>query len=157
MNIQGEYEINILIQNMFNSYNLIIKNHNIVTSQGLSFILQCVVNQSNAHFGKVHIGKNSDIATMDDTINTFSQSVELDSAPPVVENNQLTYTINTTGEVLNDTTEIGIWSDDEKILVTRDVHDRYDIPSDAQITLTYTLTINNTEEEKGEEEEENYD
>lgn len=156
MNIKGEYELNITIPTMFNSYNLMIKNHNIVTKKGLDFILQCCVNQQNQHFGNVCVGSRTAEATIDDTVNDFRIVNEFTEHKIVVENNELIYNIELQGHDIDNTTEIGIFSEDKTILITRDVHDRYDIPTDAQITLKYTLSITNEEKEK-EEEEELYD
>ena len=155
MKIKGEYEIDILIQNMFNSYNFKTRGHNIVTDGGLDFILQCCVNQQNQHFGDVFVGTNGDEPTLEDTINTITtdQNKKLSNGEIVVANNQLTYTYSTTGTVLNGTREIGILSENKDVLITRDVHDRYDIPTDAQINLTYTLTISNSENKILENEE----
>ena len=153
MNIKGEYEFDILIQNMFNSYNLRIKNHNIVTREGLDFILGCCINQNDQFFGNVFVGTNPAEASIDDTVDIFRKSKEFTDAEKSVENNQLIYSTALVGSDINDTTEIGIFSENEDILITRDVHDRYDIPADAQITFTYNLTIANEENEIIEEEE----
>lgn len=154
MNIKGKYEFDILIQNMFNSYHFTIKNHNIVTKKGLDFILQCCINQQNKHFGNVCVGTNSTKPTIDDTVSNFTITKEFNDANVTVDDNDLIYTIQLKGSDIHNTTEIGIFSENKDILITRDVHDRYDIPTDAQITLKYTLSITNEEKEiLGEEEE----
>ena len=59
MEIKGEYEVNILIQNMFHSYVFIEKNHNIVTNEGLSLILEIISGKTSKKLGNVHVGRNN--------------------------------------------------------------------------------------------------
>lgn len=155
MNIKGEYEIDILIQNMFNSYNFKTKGHNLVTNEGLDFILQCCLNLQNQHFGGVYVGMNDNEESLEDTIDTIrlNPNKRLSDGDVSISNNQIIYTYASVGSVIADTSEIGILSENEDVLITRDVHDRYDIPTDAQITLKYTLTINNSESKILEKEE----
>ena len=58
------------------------------------------------------------------------------------------YTITTEGRNITGTSEIGIWSNDESVLITRDVHDTYDVPDSATITLKYSLILSNKVEEE---------
>lgn len=145
MEIKGEYEIEILIQNMFNSYTLTIRNSNIVTNTGLNFILQVLGGKTNETLGEVHVGTNSTQASNLDTTSSFTSPVELPKTSIEVEGNRLTYIIHTKGEKLNGTNEIGIWSSEEDVLITRDVHDTYDMPNSAEIKIKYSLTLTNKE------------
>ena len=152
INIVGEYELDINIQNMFNTYNLIIKNHNLVTEKGLEFILKCITNQTTERLGNIIVGYNQQDPSLSDTYDTFTNPQDLQNDPPVVEENVLIYKATIDGSVLHNTTEIGILGT-KNTLITRDVHDRYDIPYNALITLQYTLTLSNIENEEIEEEE----
>ena len=156
MNIKGEYEFTISIQNMFHNYKFITKNHNIVTDEGLILILKCALNQSEEFLGNVYVGKNDVEAKKSDTINTFKYPIALPHTSIDVTTNSIIYNILTDGENIDETTEIGIWGTDGS-LVTRDVHDRYDIPHSAQISLKYMLTLTNKNNEELEEEELIYD
>lgn len=158
MQIKGEYEVTFLIQNMFHSYVLTTRDSNIVTDEGLNFILQVLGDKTTKKFGAVHVGKNDDEPTPLDTTSTFNSQVALNSYEIDVEGNTLTYSISTDGSYIDNTCEIGIWSDGTNpVLVTRDVHDRYDVPSSAIITIKYSLTLTNKAEEETQqtEEEEN--
>ena len=144
--IKGDYEITFLIQNMFNSYTLTTRNSNIVTDEGLNIILQMLCGKTTRKFGTVYIGDNSTDASPLDTVSTFSHPTQLNASDIDVVENVLTYTINVDGSAINDTCEIGIWSDgDNPVLITRDVHDSYVVPSSAIITIKYKLTLSNRE------------
>ncbi len=148
MEIKGEYEIEMLIQNMFNSYSLTMKNNNIVTNSGLNFILQVLGGKTDETLGEVHVGKNNVEASYLDTTSSFTSPVEVPKTDIEVDDNKLTYIIHTRGNVLDGTTEIGIWSSGEDVLITRDVHDTYDMPSSAEIKIKYSLTLTNKIEEE---------
>ncbi len=148
MEIKGEYEIEMIIQNMFNSYSLTMRNGNIVTNEGLNFILEVLGGKTEETLGEVHVGKNTVEASNLDTTSSFTSPVEVPKTDIEVDNNKLTYIIHTHGDVLNETNEIGIWSSDENVLITRDVHDTYDMPSSAEIKIKYSLTLTNKIEEE---------
>ena len=158
MQIKGEYEVDILIQNMFHSYNIITKNNNIVTNEGLNFILQILAQKTDKQLGEVYVGTNTTEASSLDNKESFSSSaIKIPSTDRTVENNKLTYILKTSGDKINGTSEIGIWSSDDNIVITRDVHDRYDVPDSAIITIKYSLTLTNKETIEAEEEENNND
>ena len=147
MEIKGEYEVNILLQNMFGSYLFTEKNHNIVTDEGLSLMLKMISGDTTERLGHVHVGKNSAEASPLDTYNNSLKPLTNDDIR--VERNALTYTIECNGEDIDGTCEIGICSDgNNKTLITRDVHDTYDVPGSAIITIKYSLVLTN----KGREE-----
>lgn len=154
--IKGEYEINILIQNMFNSYEITTRNTNIVTNEGLNLILQILGNKTTKRLGEVHVGTNPTEPSILDTISSFSYPQAIPGSIDV-ESNTLIYNIKTDGSYIDGTREIGIWSDDNRVLITRDVHDTYDVPTSAIITVKYSLILSNkteTVEEAVEESEE---
>ena len=162
MKIKGEYEVNILLQNMFGSYLFTEKNHNIVTDEGLSLILEMISGKTTERLGHVHVGKNSAEASPLDTYNNSLTPLTNDDI--IVEGNTLSYVIECDGSDIDTTCEIGICSDgNNKTLITRDVHDTYDVPRSAIITIKYSLTLTNKEEEEEiieepvEEEEESND
>lgn len=148
MEIKGEYEVSILIQNMFHSYVFIEKNHNIVTNEGLSLMLEILGGKTTKKLGKVHIGMNDAVPSSLDNYETFNTPTPLDNYKIEVDNNILTYIIECDGADIDNTCEIGICSDgNNKTLITRDVHDPYDVPSSAIITIKYSLVLNNKGEE----------
>ena len=161
MEIKGEYEVNILIQNMFHSYRFTEKNHNIVTNWGLNLILEMISGRTTEKLGHVHVGKNSAEASPLDTYNNSLTPLTNDDIE--IDGNMLTYTIECDGSDIYNTCEIGICSDGEnKTLITRDVHDNYDVPSSAIITIKYSLILTNKKDEEVieepiEEEENNND
>ena len=157
MQIKGEYEMDILIQNMFNSYNIVTRNSNVVTNEGLNFILRILARKTNLEMGNVCVGTNTTEASAIDNIDSFTPTAILEPKDIDVENNKLTYIIETSGTNINGTYEIGILSSDENIAITRDVHDRYDVPNSAIITIKYSLTLTNKETIESEEEENSND
>lgn len=147
--MQGEYEFNITFQNMFNTYNMKIKNHNIITYKGLNLMLKCLVNKSNNEFlGDIRLGYNDALPTERDDIDTFITPIRLPRDYVEVEDNKITFYATTTGDVLDGTREIGVWSDSyNPIAVSRDVHDPYNIPTSATITVQYSFTLTNSKED----------
>ena len=148
MEIKGEYEVNILIQNMFNSYVFAEKNHNIVTNEGLNLILEMISGKTTEKLGHVYVGKNNAEPSQLDTYSTLKSPLPLTNDDIEIDGNMLTYTIECVGSDIDNTCEIGICSDgNDKTLITRDVHDSYDVPSSAIITIKYSLILTNKESE----------
>lgn len=148
MEIKGEYEVNILVQNMFHSYVFIEKNHNIVTNEGLNLMLEILGGKTTKKLGHVYVGKNNAEPSSLDNYNTLNNPLSLNNDNIDVEGNTLTYTIECNGGDIDGTCEIGICSDgNNKTLITRDVHDTYDVPSSAIITIKYSLILTNKESE----------
>lgn len=161
LQIKGEYEVTFLIQNMFNSYALTTRNSNIVTNDGLNLILQILGGKTTRGFGAVHVGKNSTNPSEYDNYSTFTDPTPLTPYEIDVDGNALTYVIRADGGDIDETCEIGILSDDEfyrnRTVITRDVHDTYDIPTNAIVTIKYSLTLSNKAETIEEEEENSND
>lgn len=152
MEIKGEYEVNILLQNMFNSYVFTEKNHNIVTNEGLNLILEMISGKTSKKLGNVHVGRNNAEPSPLDNYSTLDAPIckptPLTNDDVAVNGNILTYTIDCNGSDIYNTCEIGICSDgNDKTLITRDVHDSYDVPSSAIITIKYSLILTNKESE----------
>lgn len=147
MNIKGEYVLDIMFQNMFNTYNIRLRKHNLITHKGLDFILKCLVGKTNGEvFGDIRIGYNSNPASATDTIDTFQNPIRLVTDYVEIESNVMTFYATTTGDVLDGTREIGVWSSSiNPIAISRDVHDPYNIPTTATITVQYSFTIVNSE------------
>lgn len=149
MEIKGEYEVNILIQNMFNSYVFAEKNHNIVTNEGLNLILEMISGKTTEKLGHVYVGKNNAEPSQLDTYSTLKSPLPLTNDDIEIDGNMLTYTIECVGSDIDNTCEIGICSDgNDKTLITRDVHDNYDVPSSAIITIKYSLILTNKKDEE---------
>ena len=131
---------------MFKVYELVIEDSNVVTDKGIEFIFKCLFSDNTEHIGNVCTGTNTKEASATDTAEDFSLLWYLDDDVNIeIENNVLTYNIKTDGKKLDNTTEIGIMSDnkDSPTLITRDKHDRYNIPQGSLINLKYKLTLYN--------------
>ena len=148
MNIKGEYFFDITLQNMFHTYRIKVGNHNLITYKGLELMLKCMVNKSNNEFlGNVVIGTNNALPNQKDSTDTCSNPVKLETDYVDIENNKLTFYATTTGDVLDGTKEIGVWSSSlNPIAISRDVHDPYNIPTSATITVQYSFTLANSED-----------
>lgn len=153
--IKGEYEFHIIIQNMFNTYEFVEKNHNLVTDKGLELIFKCALGESDEHFGNIIVGDNITDPKPTDTYSTFTNPTTLETPSPSLENNMVMYELTVGGGDITKTCEIGIVgdADENPTLITRDVHDRYDIPPTAMITLKYMLMLKNIDNEEMEDEE----
>lgn len=152
MNIQGEYRLNINVPTMFGCFGMSICNHNIVTLNGTDFILHKIINETDDYIESLAIGKNSSEANVNNTIHDIIDLTKHMFEDSEVSSEKVTFYVTITGEYLTDTSEIGLLTRDN-VLVTRDVHDVYDIPSTATIMVEYTLILNNVEREMLEEEE----
>lgn len=149
MEIKGKYEVNILVQNMFHSYRFTEKNHNIVTNDGLNLILEMISGKTTERLGHVYVGRNNAEPSSFDNYSTLNSPLPLTNDDIEVNGNILTYTIECKGSDIDNTCEIGICSDGEnKTLITRDVHDNYNVPSSAIITIKYSLILTNKEDEE---------
>ena len=166
-NIKGEYYFDINIYTMFHTYNILCKNHNLITNNGISFFLnRCVSNPSivesesgsydlNDEWGvisKIGVGKNNKTPSLTDTSLTdayFFDDVNID-----VDGNQIIMTTETDGVNIDETTEIGVYTS-TNLLISRDVHSEYSVPSTATVKLTYIFTLSQTDESLENEEDEN--
>lgn len=157
--IKGEYYFNINIYTMFDVYNIQTKNHNLITKNGINFFLnKCVYNPTVAEvedsetgyelmdefglIGKISVGTNSKIPTIDDTY--LSESVEFNDTVVEIKDNQIILSADTDGNSIDGTTEIGVYTT-KNILVSRDVHTEYVVPSTATVKLTYIFTLNQSD------------
>lgn len=140
--IKGEYEIEILMQNMFNSYSLTMQDHNVVTDNGINYIMECLT--TNKTIGDVCTGTSTVQVDLTNTIDDFNIHSRLtENTKKTIDHNTLTYDIQTDGKNLDGTNEIGILTEDGTILVTRDVHDTYNIPHGSVINIKYKITLTN--------------
>ena len=147
--IKGEYSVQLTIQNMFNTYTMVINEHNVVTDEGVELIFKCATQKNEEeYFGNIWVGYNNSNASSTDTINTFNNPKELPQAKTYTENNVLIYDLVCDGSLLDDTIEMGIWSNTEKTLITRSVHQEpYSMPNGSEIRIKYKLTMKNIGEE----------
>lgn len=157
--IKGEYCFDINIPTMFHNYNLKIKEHNLITNNGIRFFLNKAlytpqviesddgnsysVNDEYGVIGYVGVGTNNQPVSVNDTYLT-NETVFYDTQSKVVDN-QIILTVNTTGEYVNDTAEIGVYTT-KNILVSHDVHTEYIVPTSSTIKLEYIFTFNQEEE-----------
>ena len=140
--IKGEYSITLTIMNMFNTYKTTICSHNLVTDKGLDYIMECLT--SNKTIGDVCTGTSTMQLDLTNTIDDFTIHSRLtENTEKTIDKNTLTYDIETDGKNLDGTNEIGIITEDGKVLVTRDVHDTYTIPHGSVINIKYKITLTN--------------
>ena len=148
LGIKGEYTVKLIMQNMFNTYELTMKEHNIVTDAGVELIFKCATNTNGEeYFGDIYVGENDTDPHTTDTIDIFINPVPISQqTTPIIEDNTITYDIVCDGGLLDGTCEIGVWSNTTETLISRSKHDTYSIPSSTLINLKYTFTIKNIEE-----------
>lgn len=148
-NITGEYVFDIHIPTMFNDYNIRVTNHNMLVSTGISFILNKLTDtDTTGLIGYIQVGSGTSEATLEDTeLEHPTKTFHYNPANISIVNNTLRIKENITGEELDNTTEIGVYTTTD-VLISRSVHDQYSIPHSALIKLTYTYTLTNIEVEK---------
>ena len=163
VNINGEYVFDIYIPTMFHNYHITVKNHNMVVDDGIYFFLMKAItplptDEENFHnkYGIIgYIGVGTGTSETDRNMTSLespSNIIKYKSSNVTLGDNQIIISCETSGGVLDNTTEIGVYTTTDK-LISRDVHDPYYIPSTAIIGLTYTYTLTNIITENEEEDE----
>ena len=158
--IKGEYLFDINIYTMFDVFNVCIKNTNLITSAGLNFFLSKTVHppivedgeiiDDFGYIGYIAIGTSSISAELSDTSLIEETKIFNDSVVKIDEN-KIILTVETVGSDIDNTSEIGVYST-KSILISRDVHERYTMPSTSSVKITYTYTLNQYDKSKMEEE-----
>lgn len=163
--LKGHYEYGITIQNMFCTYKTTYSGKNLITKEGLNFLVN-KWNDEGGNITQIILGTNNKEPSPDDTIETFNNPFIFNVDTHTNENEFVMSAINISGEKINNTREIGVIAsnatqfeneediaDDtvdepEFILLSRSIHPLISIPSTALINITYkyTLTSMTTEE-----------
>lgn len=166
--IKGEYTFDITIFTMFDVYNIKVHHHNMILSQGLTYFLNRWISNFTPNtkksdlIGKICIGNCPENDDIDITQTTLTSPIK-DSLGNIyyiipetieVKGNQLILSAKTNGETLNNTTEIGVATNESEILVSRDVHPIYQIPTTAIVQLDYIFTLEGVDNTQSEEMEE---
>lgn len=156
--LKGQYEYNIIIQNMFHTYTISYRNHNIITDEGLNFLVD-KWNNEGGNITQIILGTNTKKPSPDDTIETFNNPFIFNVDIHTNENSLVMSTVNLNGEHMNNTREIGViatnatqFENEEEIaedtettpkfiLVSRSVHPLISIPSTALININYKYTL----------------
>lgn len=142
MKIKGRYNIDINISTMFNNYKLILNEHNLVTNKGVEFIFNKILNNTDDYIEKIAIGYEKTKPTLTDTFDILKQPYMQKFDNVNITENEIHFELSMSGDKLNETSEIGLITN-EKLLVTRDVHDTYDIPVTASVKIEYILSLTN--------------
>ena len=160
--IKGEYFFDINIYSMFGVYNICTKNTNIITSGGMNFFLNRWVTPPTIEDGELsdtlgylgHIATGNSIVqpSMSDYMLIEQNNIFFDTEAEV-KDNQIILTVETSGDKVGGTTEIGVYTT-STVLVSRDVHERYVLPSSSTVKITYIYTLSQIDKSEIEEEEE---
>ena len=159
--IKGEYYFTITITTMFHNHTLNMKEHNLITNNGIQFflnkalynpkIIQNEINDETTYeidddygiIGYVGVGTNNEPAQVTD--NHLTNETVFYDTKTKIEDNKIILTVNTTGENIDGTSEIGVYTT-KNILISHDVHTTYVVPTSATIKLEYIFTFNQEEE-----------
>ena len=158
INIKGNYQFNIIIPTMFKTYNLNIENHNLITNKGFEWFINRWLKNDFRSIGQIGFGYSEDEYASENTLNlTDEELVPYNNTKIKINDNSISLSATINGELIDGTTEIGIYTYNEKgldnILLSQDIHDTYSVPTTATVTITYTFTVTNYETEKMGEEE----
>ncbi len=171
LRLSGEYTFEIRYQRMFDSYSARFHHHNLITDEGLKFLVGKLANTSEIknnkkreyNILKIVVGENDTLPKPTDTLDTFIKqdtgdnpfnvNVYSDGAKLKMSTNNLS------GRILNGTTEIGvlgeivteIYEEDDMeiletkvsdpILISRDTHPVINIPSTCIVTMEYVYNL----------------
>ena len=149
IDIKGRYKFDINFTNMFVNHTITYENHNLVTTEGLSFFVGNWADEQNI-ITKIIVGKNSKSPSMNDTINTFTQPFQF-NVTSTVEDNKLTLTqTNLKGSRLNGTFEIGVIGlreNNTEVLISRSTHPIINIPPTCILSIEYIFTLESSIED----------
>lgn len=149
LTLKGEYNITVTYQNMFNTYQSTMKNSNLITDEGLTFLVEKWNDMDTNKITKIIIGTNNANPSPKDTIIVFNEEY-IFNVDVSNEKNRLIMTNNSvSGKHLYNTTEIGVIGeasiDDEngtvQTLISRSTHPQITIPETSIISLEYTFTL----------------
>lgn len=146
MKIQGRYNIHINIPTMFHMYELELNEHNIVTDKGVKFILEKILDKNDEYIEKIIIGYGTSEPSPSDSFDIIQEPYMQEFDNINITQNELHLELLVGGDILNETSEIGLITN-KQMLVTRDVHDTYDIPTNASVKIEYVLSLTNVGEE----------
>lgn len=162
--IKGEYYIQINIPTMFHNYNMTIKGHNMVVNKGIEFFFKKAItplptqDETNYHtttgvIGQIAVGTGEEETTMEtEDLTNLSKKFKYEPTNIVIEDNTLTISTEANGSDLDGTTEIGVYTT-QGVLISRDTHYAYELPTTSIIEIYYIYTMKNTEIIEEEEEE----
>ena len=149
LNIKGEYKFNITYQNMFNTYTISYYGHNIITDEGLKFLINKWASDDSCKITKMIVGRNNANPTPTDSINTF-HNYFIFNIDLTTQDNQLIMTNNQiSGKHLNNTTEIGVIGEniiddgtiESTVLISRSTHPTIQMPETSIISIEYIYTL----------------
>lgn len=166
--IKGEYIFDITIYTMFETYRISTKNHNLITNDGIRFFLNKWIDvpeityddetenyklsNSFEYIRFIGVGTSNETPSVEDD-RLKGMTIAFQDTSIEQKGNSIILTVETDGPSLDDTCEIGVYTNNMTLL-SRDVHTPYSLPSTSSIELTYTLTLNSTDVSELEEEEE---
>lgn len=156
LKIKGKYTYHIQIPTMFRTYKTSYTNHNLITTNGLNFLVK-QWNNEDGEITEIILGTSNETPNIHDTIDTFNNPYRFNVDCHTDDNKLIMSTTNLSGEHLNNTREIGVIADtttqvedDEthemttqntKILVSRSVHPIISIPTTSLISLEYEYIL----------------
>lgn len=158
LRLKGEYQYNITIQNMFHTYKTSYRNSNLITDEGLKFLVS-KWNSEGGDITQIILGTNTKEPSPTDTIDTFHNHYIFNVDCHTEDNCFMMNTTNLSGKHLNNTREIGViatnltqfndeYEDEEDasvVLVSRSTHPLISIPSTALINIEYKYTLTSVE------------
>lgn len=161
--VKGEYNFNFKIFTMFDIFDVNIKNTNLITNEGMKFFLQRWYKTNYDYIiYAIGVGKsNTEVKRTDTSLGIPMQHLDDQGNPTYFyeldENDDESITllsdeygvkmrINATSNDIASSREIGVFaknSNDETILLSHDVHDEYDLPSNTNLKIEYIFKLTN--------------
>ncbi len=140
INITGEYEYIIHIPTMFHDYStVILKKHNLITSAGVDYFLKRWITNDVDLIKNIIVGTGTNLPRKDDVLFTGNSATPNLSSDSSTNSIILKATFNSNR--INGTTEIGV-ATSNGVLISRDVHEKIDIPITSTFTIVYTYKLN---------------
>lgn len=149
LTLKGEYKITTTYQRMFSTYQSTFISDNLITDEGLEFLVGKWNDMDNNKITKIIIGTNNANPSPKDTITVFNEEY-IFNVDVSNEKNRLIMTNNSvSGKHLYNTTEIGVIGEANiddgnktvQTLISRSTHPQITIPETSIISLEYTFTL----------------
>ncbi len=132
--ISGKYRFKVQIFTMFSIYEITASYKNLITDNGVFFIIDTLINGDTNRIQNICLGNGNNAVSKTDT-DLYNQTAILNTEVSS-EDNKIYLTSEITGETLNGTTEIGVKTSNG-LLVSRDVHEEIQVPVSANVTVNY--------------------
>lgn len=141
----GSYDLNINYSWMFGSYNLVIKNYNLITDAGRTLILNRLGSNTTNPISAIAIGTGTNVPLQANTTLQTETVRKATGTPTIVgtPNWLATFAAIFSSSEINGTTEVGLLNSTTTggVLATRSTHLAIALPAGSTVSFEYALGL----------------